>query len=363
MAINVVKYGDEVLIDISDSTVTEDNLQNGAVAYKADGTRIVGKYIPDSGVSGATAKKIVVFGDSLADGADASTGSGNAKQYSFVTYFDTDVFDVLGNHAVSGSCFGNYAAASVGNNKSVTDMVNAHTSDVVNADIVLISCGGNDTNAVIAGRTNWKNVINKASEAIGTIRSINNACRIILLCSAFGVASSDTVTSLYTDRHWTFKYAQDFFMWLCDQYNIECITPFKSTGINFTTSDLMQSDWMHPTVEGAKLIAKSVTAQIISYDTLQRTGVVHARLTPGNPSKLRADILGEMMGTGCSILGIADDGKTSIYHIIASGCDYTGGISWFGAIEVSGSIIGLSYKLTANNVMSYNTYAISATKL
>lgn len=42
MAVNKVKYGDEVIIDISDSTVTEDTLAEGVTAYAANGEKITG---------------------------------------------------------------------------------------------------------------------------------------------------------------------------------------------------------------------------------------------------------------------------------------------------------------------------------
>lgn len=43
MAVNKVVYGDTVLMDLSDSTVTEDTLAEGATAYNAAGEKITGK--------------------------------------------------------------------------------------------------------------------------------------------------------------------------------------------------------------------------------------------------------------------------------------------------------------------------------
>ena len=42
MAISKVVYGGKTLIDITNSTVTADNLADGAIAYGANGERIVG---------------------------------------------------------------------------------------------------------------------------------------------------------------------------------------------------------------------------------------------------------------------------------------------------------------------------------
>lgn len=45
MGVNRVDYGENTIIDITDSTVTEENLLAGMVAYGADGERIVGKAV------------------------------------------------------------------------------------------------------------------------------------------------------------------------------------------------------------------------------------------------------------------------------------------------------------------------------
>lgn len=42
MAVNKVVFGDQTLIDISDSTVTAGDLRDGVTAYKKDGTKIIG---------------------------------------------------------------------------------------------------------------------------------------------------------------------------------------------------------------------------------------------------------------------------------------------------------------------------------
>lgn len=42
MAVNKVIFGDEVLIDISDSTVTPENLMENVIAYDAKGEKIIG---------------------------------------------------------------------------------------------------------------------------------------------------------------------------------------------------------------------------------------------------------------------------------------------------------------------------------
>lgn len=48
MAVNVVKYGNQTVMDISDSTTTSNNLLSGEVGYSANGNRVVGALtVPD----------------------------------------------------------------------------------------------------------------------------------------------------------------------------------------------------------------------------------------------------------------------------------------------------------------------------
>ena len=51
MGVNKVQFGDSgnVVMDITDSTVTTNNLLSGEIAYGADGNRVVGSYTPPSG--------------------------------------------------------------------------------------------------------------------------------------------------------------------------------------------------------------------------------------------------------------------------------------------------------------------------
>lgn len=50
--LNKVMLGDEVLMDISDSTVTPETLVEGVIAYNAAGERIVGTLVVDPTNSG-----------------------------------------------------------------------------------------------------------------------------------------------------------------------------------------------------------------------------------------------------------------------------------------------------------------------
>ena len=51
MGVNVVKYGGRTLIDLTDSTVSEDTLLDGVTAYNSKGELITGTYTPLSKIS------------------------------------------------------------------------------------------------------------------------------------------------------------------------------------------------------------------------------------------------------------------------------------------------------------------------
>lgn len=65
MSINKVIYDDKTLIDISDSTVTSDNLDEGLIAYSSDGKRVVGTKM---NLEDRSKRKLIFIGDSYGDG-------------------------------------------------------------------------------------------------------------------------------------------------------------------------------------------------------------------------------------------------------------------------------------------------------
>ena len=88
MAVNKVIFGGEVLIDISDSTVTADTLAEGVVAYDAKGNRIVGTMKPspsvsieDDGLGNVTISGVIATDDSKGNvtinGVTATENGGN----------------------------------------------------------------------------------------------------------------------------------------------------------------------------------------------------------------------------------------------------------------------------------------------
>ena len=65
MSINKVIYDGKTLIDISDSTVTDDNIEEGLIAYSGDGKRVVGTKM---NLEDRSKRKLIFIGDSYGDG-------------------------------------------------------------------------------------------------------------------------------------------------------------------------------------------------------------------------------------------------------------------------------------------------------
>lgn len=65
MSINKVIYNKKTLIDISDSTVTADNIEEGLIAYSGDGKRVVGTKM---NLEDRSKRKLIFIGDSYGDG-------------------------------------------------------------------------------------------------------------------------------------------------------------------------------------------------------------------------------------------------------------------------------------------------------
>lgn len=65
MSINKVVYNGKTLIDISDSTVTDDNIEEGLIAYSGDGKRVVGTKM---NLEDRSKRKLIFIGDSYGDG-------------------------------------------------------------------------------------------------------------------------------------------------------------------------------------------------------------------------------------------------------------------------------------------------------
>ena len=131
MSINKVIYNGKTLIDISDSTVTDDNIEEGLIAYSGDGKRVVGTKM---NLENRSKRKIIFIGDSYGDGYTPdgnTTGWCDRLKNKLVNcHFSAD--NIYINHK-GGASFSNSSnsflallkgvESQVGNKKMVTDVL------------------------------------------------------------------------------------------------------------------------------------------------------------------------------------------------------------------------------------------------
>ena len=131
MSINKVIYNDKTLIDISDSTVTADNIEEGLIAYSGNGKRVVGTKM---NLEDRSKRKLIFIGDSYGDGYTPegnTTGWCDRLKNKLVNcHFSAD--NIYINHK-GGASFSNSSnsfltllkgvESQVGNKKMVTDVL------------------------------------------------------------------------------------------------------------------------------------------------------------------------------------------------------------------------------------------------
>lgn len=131
MSVNKVVYDGKTLIDISDSTVTSDTLDEGLIAYSRDGKRVVGTKM---NLEDRSKRKLILIGDSYGDGYTPDgheTGWCDRLKNKLVNcHFSAD--NIYINHK-GGASFSNPSndyltllkgvEAQVGNKKMVTDVL------------------------------------------------------------------------------------------------------------------------------------------------------------------------------------------------------------------------------------------------
>lgn len=131
MSINKVIYNGKTLIDISDSTVTSDTLDEGLIAYSRDGKRVVGTKM---NLENRSKRKLIFIGDSYGDGYTPDgheTGWCDRLKNKLVNcHFSAD--NIYINHK-GGASFSNSSnsfltllkgvESQVGNKKMVTDVL------------------------------------------------------------------------------------------------------------------------------------------------------------------------------------------------------------------------------------------------
>lgn len=131
MSINKVIYNGKTLIDISDSTVTDDNIEEGLIAYSGDGKRVVGTKM---NLEDRSKRKLIFIGDSYGDGytPDGSTTGWCDRLKSKLVNCHFSAENIYINHK-GGACFSNPSndyltllkgvANQISNKKMVTDVL------------------------------------------------------------------------------------------------------------------------------------------------------------------------------------------------------------------------------------------------
>ena len=131
MSINKVIYNDKTLIDISDSTVTADNIDDGLIAYSGNGKRVVGTKM---NLEDRSKRKLIFIGDSYGDGytPDGSTEGWCDKLKSKLVDCHFSADNIYINHK-GGASFSNPSnnyltllkgvESQVNNKKMVTDVL------------------------------------------------------------------------------------------------------------------------------------------------------------------------------------------------------------------------------------------------
>ena len=131
MSVNKVVYNGKTLIDISDSTVTSDTLDEGLIAYSSDGKRVVGTKM---NLEDRSKRKLIFIGDSYGDGYTPdgnTTGWCDRLKTKLVNcHFSTD--NIYINHK-GGASFSNSSnnyltllkgvGSQISNKKMVTDVL------------------------------------------------------------------------------------------------------------------------------------------------------------------------------------------------------------------------------------------------
>lgn len=131
MSINKVIYNGKTLIDISDSTVTDDNIEEGLIAYSGDGKRVVGTKM---NLENRSKRKLIFIGDSYGDGytPDGNTTGWCDRLKSKLVNCHFSADNIYINHK-GGASFSNSSnsfltllkgvESQVGNKKMVTDVL------------------------------------------------------------------------------------------------------------------------------------------------------------------------------------------------------------------------------------------------
>lgn len=245
MSINKVIYNGKTLIDISDSTVTDDNIEEGLIAYSGDGKRVVGTKM---NLEDRSKRKLIFIGDSYGDGYTPEgniTGWCDRLKNKLVNcHFSAD--NIYINHK-SGANFcdssNNYlnlikgVEPQIGNKKMVTD--------------VLIGGGYNE----IYYKDKPDLIKSNIDKVISYVQSTYpNA---IVHFAPFGVA--------FKDRHYQEAFSHDLMPIYISKscYNNQPFVVVTDAENILSFENMMSSDGVHPNQWGLECVAEFLKCYIL----------------------------------------------------------------------------------------------------
>lgn len=128
MAINKVEYGGNTLIDITDTTATDNDVSNGQVYYRANGTRGVGTLVnPDVQVNGTS-----IVSNGVADIITEGTYNASTNKIATISDVPTNLENGTGTNSIklanSGSATGNYSVSLNGSSSGTSSVAEGAAS-------------------------------------------------------------------------------------------------------------------------------------------------------------------------------------------------------------------------------------------
>lgn len=298
MSINKVVYNGKTLIDISDSTVTDDNIEEGLIAYSGDGKRVVGTKM---NLEDRSKRKLIFIGDSYGDGYTPDgnyTGWCDRLKNKLVNcHFSAD--NIYINHK-GGASFSNPSnnyltllkGVQVSNKKMVTD--------------VLIGGGYNE----LAYGDKADNVKSNIDTVISYVQSTYpNA---VVHFAPFGVAFKDRNNQFALK----YKLMPAYTAKACYKNQPFVVVPGAENILSF--ENMMSSDGIHPNEWGLESIAEYLKGYILGTGS---SAIDKRQLSVGlNGGTFTGTMYGQCLGD-INIYRIIFD--TSVKHLNSNGA------SWF----------------------------------
>lgn len=245
MSVNKVVYNDKTLIDISDSNVTADNIEEGLIAYSGNGKRVVGTKM---NLEDRSKRKLIFIGDSYGDGYTPdgnTTGWCDRLKTKLVNcHFSAD--NIYINHK-GGASFSN-------SSNNYLTLLKGVGSQVSNKKMV--------TDVLIGGGYNELAYADKADTVKSNIDTLisyvqNTYPNAIVHFASFGVAFKDR-NNQFALRY---KLMPAYITKACYKNQPFVLVPGAENILSF--ENMMSSDGIHPNDWGLENIAEYLKGYIL----------------------------------------------------------------------------------------------------